>query len=432
MNSRRTPAGCNERAQPRTPLADRRPRRWLSTRTAPARYGPPMNTSAPDRPASLPVAALAGVTATVSVFALAQGLSYPLFTFLMQEQGLPPALIGLSAAMTPLGIIASAPFVPRLTRLVGAARLAIACALIAALLLFLVGWLQNGWAWFLLRFLIGVAIDPLYVLSEVWMISLAPAARRGRIMGLYTAIVGAGFAGGPLTLFIVGTAGWAPFAIGIAAFLVCVGILVVIGPRLPTMLDDHAAVPLKDFLHLAPALLMATAVAAAFEQSVLSLLPVYGAAYGIAAAAMAALLTVMISGNIVLQLPLGLLAERVSPRLLLIGCAAISAAGAALIPALIQTPAIWPLLFVVGATGYGIYTMALIELGNRFTGSALVAGNAAFAVMWGVGGIAGPPGAGFAIQAFGPQGLPVVMVAMCVGLVAFALYREKVRRRGGG
>jgi len=229
---------------------------------------------------------------------------------------------------------------------------------------------------------------------------------------------------------LVGTAGWAPFAIGIAAFLACVLILAVIGPRLPTMLDDHAAVPLKDFLYLAPALLMATAVAAAFEQSTLSLLPVYGAAYGIAAATMSALLTVMIAGNIVLQLPLGLMAERISPRLLLIGLAAISAAGAALIPLLIQTPAIWPLLFVIGATGYGIYTMALIELGNRFTGSALVAGNAAFAVMWGVGGIAGPPGAGFAIQAFGPQGLPVVMVAICVPLVVFALYREKVRGSG--
>ncbi|RST84313.1 MFS transporter [Aquibium carbonis] len=390
-----------------------------------------MATAPTPRSAPLPVAALAGVTATVTVFALAQGLSYPLFTFLMQEQGMPPAMIGLSAAMTPLGIIASAPFVPRLTRLVGGPTLAITCAITASVLLFLVGTLQNGWAWFLLRFLIGVAIDPLYVLSEVWMISLAPAAKRGRIMGLYTAIVGAGFAGGPLTLYLVGTTGWAPFAIGIAAFLACVAILVVIGPRLPTMLDDHAAVPLKSFLHLAPALLMATAVAAAFEQTILSLLPVYGAAYGIAAVTMSALLTVMISGNIVLQLPLGLLAERVSPRLLLIGCAAISAGGVALLPVFVATPVVWPLLFVVGATGYGIYTMALIELGNRFTGSALVAGNAAFAVMWGLGGIAGPPGAGFAIQAFGPQGLPAVLMAMCVALVVFALYREKVRRRSG-
>ncbi len=381
-----------------------------------------------DMQSPLPIAALAGVTATVTVFALAQGLSYPLFTFLMQEQGLPPAMIGLSAAMTPLGIIVSAPLVPRLTRIASAPALAIVCAILAAVLLAAVGWLQNTVAWYLLRFLIGVAIDPLYVLSEVWMISLAPAARRGRIMGLYTAIVGAGFAGGPLTLFLVGTKGWAPFLIGIGAFLVCVVILLVIARRLPSMNDDHTPIPLSNFLRLAPALLLATAVAAAFEQSTLSLLPVYGAAYGILPQGISALLTVMIAGNIVLQLPFGLLAERFAPRHLLVVCAAVSGLGVLLLPVLIETLAVWPLLFVVGATGYGIYTMALIELGNRFSGSALVAGNAAFAVMWGIGGIAGPPGAGFAIQIAGVQGLPAVLAAICMALVGFAVYRERARR----
>ncbi len=385
-------------------------------------------TAAQTRP-PLPVAALAGVTATVTVFALAQGLSYPLFTFLMQEQGLPPAMIGLSAAMTPLGIIVSAPLVPWLTRIAGAPALAVVCAILAAVLFACVGWLQNFWAWFLLRFLIGVAIDPLYVLSEVWMISLAPAARRGRIMGLYTAIVGAGFAGGPLTLFLVGTKGWAPFVIGIGAFLACVLILLVIAKWLPSMTEDRTPVPLRNFVQLAPALLLATAVAAAFEQSVLSLLPVYGAAYGILPHGMSALLTVMIAGNIVLQLPFGLMAERFAPRHLLLICAGVSAVGVMLLPVFIETLAVWPLLFVVGATGYGIYTMALIELGNRFTGSALVAGNAAFAVMWGIGGIAGPPGSGFAMQLGGVQGLPAVLAAMCLALIAFAAYRERVRRR---
>ena len=69
---------------------------------------------------SIPRAALAGVTASVAVFAIAQGLSNPLFTFLMQKQGLSPAMIGLSAAMTPIGLVASATFVPGVVRAVGA------------------------------------------------------------------------------------------------------------------------------------------------------------------------------------------------------------------------------------------------------------------------------------------------------------------------
>lgn len=378
--------------------------------------------------AGFPWAALVGVTATVSVFAIAQGLSYPLFTFLMQQQGMAPGMIGLSAAMTPLGIIASAPLIPLMTRRVGAARLAMVCAIMAAVLLALIGFLQNNFAWFVLRFLVGVAIDPLYVLSEVWMISLAPPGKRGRVMGLYTAIVGAGFAAGPLSLMLVGTQGWPPFLLGIAAFLSCTVCLFVVRHRLPGMDGDGGGISLASFLRLAPALLLAVAVTAGYEQGMLSLFPVYGGTYGLGEATVASLLALMIAGNVVMQVPLGLLAERVSPRRLMVACASITALGTALMPLFIGGSGIWLLLFAIGGFSYSMYSMALIELGNRFSGQALIAGNAAFAVMWGVGGIGGPPGAGFAMQWAGAEVLPWVLAGACAVLVAFALWRE--RRRG--
>jgi MFS family permease len=377
--------------------------------------------------APTPWAALACITAAVSVFAIAQGLSYPLFTFLMQKQGLPPATIGLSAAMTPLGIVTCSPLIPRLARRLGPLALAIGCCLVACTLYLAAGSLQNGFAWFALRFLIGMAIDPLYVISETWLIQLAPPSKRGRFVSFYTAVVGAGFAAGPLTLLIVGTDGWAPFAIGACAFLGCALALFLGGSRLPSWESGHDAPSIGSFLHLAPTLLLAVAVTAGFEQAMLALLPVYGAAYRIVEATMSALLTVMIAGNIVLQYPIGMFSDWLSPRKVMVGCAAATVALCVVLPAAISTPLIWPVLFVIGATSYGIYTSALIELGSRFTGQALIAGNSAFALMWGMGGIVGPPGAGSAMQALGPQGLPLVLGAMCLVLVVFALYRESKR-----
>lgn len=67
----------------------------------------------------IPWAAIAGIIATVTVFAVAQGLTYPLLSFILERQGTTSALIGLSAAMTPLGFILSAPFIPALSRRVG-------------------------------------------------------------------------------------------------------------------------------------------------------------------------------------------------------------------------------------------------------------------------------------------------------------------------
>lgn len=375
-------------------------------------------------PERTPWMVMAAIIATVSVFAIAQGLSYPLFTFIMTEQGWSPAAIGFSAAMTPLGLIISAPFVPWIAGKVGAGRLAVVCALVAAALFLAVGLLKNGIAWFPLRFLIGMAIDPLYVLSEVWLISLSPPARRGRILGVYTAVIAAGFAAGPVSLMLVGSQGWLPFAIGIAAFLGCALLLFLTLHKLPPIEDDRNRVSVGRFWYHAPTLLLAVIITAGFEQIVLALLPVYGAGFGLGERVLAAMLTVMIAGNVALQIPLGLMAENYTTRSIMIACAMTCAIVVLVLPSAMQNMAIWPLLFVLGAASYGIYTMALIELGNRFTGSLLVTGNAAFALMWGVGGIAGPSGAGAVMELLGNAALPWFLVCLPVTLLLFAFYRR--------
>ena len=62
--------------------------------------------------------------------------------------------------------------------------------------------------------------------------------------------------------------------------------------------------------------------------------------------------------------------------------------------------------------------MSIIELGERFTGSTLVAGNAAFSLMWGVGGISVPPAAGSVMDALGAGGLPITLGVLCLALAA--------------
>ncbi len=378
----------------------------------------------------MPRSALLGITASVSVFAVAQGLSYPLFTFLMQRQGMSPSYIGLSAAMTPAGLIASSIFVPVLVERFGARGLAVFSALAAAIMFCGAGLLQNDFAWFPIRFLIGVAINPLYILGEVWMIALAPEARRGRIMGIFNAVTGAGYAAGPLALALVGSHGWAPFMVGIVGFTGCALILYLTTANLAGFeADEERPGGFWSFWRLAPALLVAVTVAAATQQSVYSLLPVFGAAYALSAPTLAAMISVMSLGNIVLQIPLGLLAERFGARSMIVVCAALNMSCALLLPAIVTTHMVWPALLVIGGVGYGVYTMALVELGNRFRGQMLVAGNAAFGLMWGVGGIIGPPGSGFAMQEVGPTGLPVVIAVLSSTLVVFSLYRSLQRWR---
>ncbi|MFI0848352.1 MFS transporter [Mesorhizobium sp. IMUNJ 23232] len=374
------------------------------------------------------VAAIAGIIATVAVFAISQGLSYPLLSFILQRQGISPALIGVSAAMTPLGFIVSSFVIPAMSRQFGSGRLALACAASAALLLVAIAAWQDVWAWFPLRFLLGFAANPLYVISETWMIAMAPPAKRGRLMGIYASIVSAGFAIGPLTLALVGTEGWPPFLVGVAAFALCGAILIAVLPRMPEMQDEKQPTSVAGFVLVAPLLIFAVFTAAAFEQGLLALFSVYGEAHGSSEQRIATLLTVFIAGNVALQIPLGALAERLGATRVMLFCAVFAGVGCALLPVLLPTLLIWPVAFVWGAVAFGIYTMSLIQLGEKFSGSMLMTGNAAFALAWGTGGIAGPPLTGTVMDLIGMQGLPLALALLC-GALAAGILAAIARRR---
>ena len=59
-----------------------------------------------------------------------------------------------------------------------------------------------------------------------------------------------------------------------------------------------------------------------------------------------------------------------------------------------------------------------------FRGGNLVAGNAAFAMMWGLGGLLGPSVIGLAMHATGPGGLPLALACVYAMLLAIAAVRR--------
>lgn len=372
-------------------------------------------------------AATAGLIATVTVGAFAMGVLYPLLSFILERQGTAPGLIGLSAAMMPLGFIVSAYLTPALVRRVGAARLAILCSVLAALTLAAIAWTQDVWAWMPLRFLLGFFTKPAYVIGETWLISITPAARRGRVMGLYSAIVSGGFAIGPLSLGLVGTEGWPPFVFAIVAVLLCGVIVLGVVPRLPKMPLEGKATSVGGFFALAPLLLFAVFAAAAFEQTLISLFAVYGAALGSSESRIASLIACFIAGDAALQVLLGRAADRFGSARIMLFCALASVAGCLALSSSFETWLVWPLVFVWGGVSFGIYTMTLIQLGERFTGHALIAGNAAFSLVWGIGGLVGSPATGLAMQLVGHRGLPLSLGLLCLLLAVFLMVG---RRRG--
>ena len=347
--------------------------------------------------------------AAIGVFCLTTGLSYPLLALLLEDMGTSTGLIGLNAAMTPLGIIVSSPFIPPLARRFGAWQICVFSLFLAATLLLMLAAFKNVMIWFALRFLLGVANSIIFITSEAWINQLAEPRIRGRIIGLYGTIAAGGFALGPLALAIIGSQGWLPFLVGITGICLALPIVITAKNHLPEFNGKEKA-SVFSFFSLAPLLLLAVTAAALFDQVVMSLLPIYSLRHAIPEATGSLMLTVIIVGNVLLQIPIGWLADRFSARYLISWLAFGTVVGSVLLSRWIEgSVLIWPMLFIWGAIAFGTYTVAMVDLGARFSGALLLAGNSAFGVMWGIGGIIGPSIAGIAMDLAGPEGLPLTL-----------------------
>ncbi len=118
------------------------------------------------------------------------------------------------------------------------------------------------------------------------------------------------------------------------------------------------------------------------------------------------------------NIPVGWLADRWSRQGVLWVAVIATPLLALSLPVVVLTPLLWPVALLLGTCAYAVYIIAMTVIGDRFQGRDLVAGSAAFAAMWGVGGIIGPPLAGFALDLLGPSGIAYTMATIYGGLIA--------------
>ena len=381
--------------------------------------------SGPDPNRLSAVAGITGAIACTTIFSLTIGLTYPLLSFVLEGAGHSETAIGINAAMTPIGVLVASPLYPRLIQRFGAWEIAVTCLAMSATLVLLTGLTSNYAVLLLLRFLLGLFNTGVFIISETWINQLADQRSRGRTIGVYATALAAGFGTGPLILSFTGVESFLPFAVGSGFCLVAILVVLASRKAVPGFSAKQAESSWS-FLKLAPTLLLAIAVYAFWEATLLSLFPVYGLSSSLEAGFVTLALSVCILGNTFLQVPLGWLADVTSRRGMMVFCACTSVVGVLALPLLVHIPTLLlPTLFVWGAVAGGLYTMAMIELGDRFSGSQLVAGNAAFAIAFGVGGVFGGPVTGIAMDLFGTSGFPGTLAVVFLLMAVFAHWRRR-------
>ena len=326
---------------------------------------------------------LVAACAAITVFGFAFGMTYPLLSLILESRGVSTDMIGINSAMMPLGILLFSSVIPVVAKRYGARNVAIAAAIVSGFVILSYKVFDSLSAWFLIRLIQGMSISTLFVLSEAWIVGSAGDHNRGKIVAIYSSVLSASFGAGPLLVSFIGIEGWLPFVLG--AMVVFLGAIPFFFIREETTSAPEETKPsgIFDFAPKAPILLAAVGIFAIFDAATLSLFPVYGMKIGLDVATSANILTALIIGNVLLQFPIGWLCDIYPHRKILTGCALITSVLLLFVPFVMDSNLKWPLLVLIGTTGYGVYTVSLTSLGDRFKGAELVNGSAAFAVVWG-------------------------------------------------
>jgi MFS family permease len=345
----------------------------------------------------------------------------------LQRGGASSFEIGAVTSISTVAVMLCAPLYPgAITRLGLRFAIILGIAVSTATLL-LMPLLPSFQGWLALRFVTGCALGLEWIASEVWLNTLSTDQSRGTVMGAYATVFAAGVMAGPLLLQITGTAGWRPFEVGALCLALTAVPLLLVRQASAGNSGPRERLQWLPIARAAPLVMLAALIAGLVESAYVSLLPVFGLLRGLDEPASLLLVTVFLAGNVILQLPIGRLADRMGRRRVLSGCASVCVIGPVLLSAVMGTPwLLWPLLLLWGGTMYGFYTQGIALLGESYPQAQLADANVVFVVVYCAGGIVGPSLGGLAMDYWTPNGLLVFL--SCAPLLLGAARLPWVRK----
>jgi MFS family permease len=374
------------------------------------------------KPFSASSATIAAAIGLITLVGMSLSLFIPLLAIAMENIGVSSTMSGLNTAFAGIGTLCVVPFVPRLAARFGLQPI-IRGAILLSAMLSIAFYLTPFWAWFPLRFLFGALIGTLFVLSEYWINAAAPPDRRGTVMGIYATMLAIGFVLGPVVLNVTGSSGIWPYLAGVVIYLLALGPLWLAGARLPVIQqEEHGGV--LPYMTAVPVATFAGLVFGAIETGAFALFPAYGMRNGMPESSAALLISIVVAGNIVSQIPIGWLSDHTDRRKLLLLCGVVGVLGAIAMPLTMGVPiAFHTALFIWGGFTGGLYTVGLAHLGARFSGHELANANAAFVMLYSIGLIVGPPFVGLGMDVLGSHGFAWSLAAMLAAYACLAAVR---------
>ncbi len=370
---------------------------------------------------------------SVAISYLGVGLVAPLIAIVLSEHHANPFVIGLVGTTMFTAFTAASFPIGWVTDRVGPKPILVGGLIVYGVSIILFAMIRDIELFFVARAVEGIGAAAISVATETMISRLSNPNERAQRMSYYALAVGAGWAAGPMAgTLLFGIRPEAPFvacfALSLLAAILAAGLI----PSTVTSTHHTAEIPRKLSLKIFVPI-SAGALYGYLMSSLVTLFPLYlKQQLLIAETEMGGIITAVIVGTILSQVPIGRAADRFGKRRTMLICAVLLAVDFFVMT--LHTD--WRHFLITGAFAGALagsfYPIGLAMVGGLVSKERLGAANSLFSLAFGIGSLTGPGLSGLAMSEFeNPKWLFYlpVMLTVVFSSVLIALYGKTAARK---
>jgi MFS family permease len=359
----------------------------------------------------------------IGILLFGNGLQGTLLALRGIEEGFTETSIGFIMSMYFIGFVAGTFLCPPIIARVGHIRTFATMAAICASSMVLIGLWVDPWLWAVMRFVLGICIVGIFMVTESWLNTQATNDNRGQIFSIYILVNLVFLAAGQFLILAGDIRSMELFAISAALFSISLVPVALTHIREPTPVKQ-IKLRLRDVYHTSSLGFMGSLISGLLGSLFWSLGPLFAKLSNLSELGIALFMSTAILGGIVLQWPIGYWSDRTDRRTSILIISFISVIASVLI-IIAPTDSIYWLaicMFVYGGMMFSIYPLSVAHTNDHPDATDRVSITTNLLFVFGIGAALGPLIGGFLMHVLGRYTLFGLFILAGTFLGCYAWY----------
>lgn len=325
------------------------------------------------------------------------------------------------------GFLIGSRLAPEMIRRVGHVRVfaALGSMISAALILFPV--VADPIVWTLLRVAIGFCFSGVYVTAESWLNNSTSNETRGQALSLYVIMQMVGIVAAQGILAYGNPSGYVLFII--PSVLVSMAFLPMLLSASPTpAFETTQPLSFAEIYRTSPLGCIGIGLLGGVFSALFGMAAVYATEIGLTLKQLSIFVSMIYTGGLILQFPIGWLSDRFDRRTLIVLAAAIAAiASLVAMTGIGGFNGLLALAFLIGGMANPLYALLLAYTNDYLDNDDMAAASGRLIAINGTGAIIGPLAIGWMMGIFGPQAFFLFIAILMATLSGYGLFRMTQR-----